>query len=179
VLAALIIATIALICGFYKHGYQTGIGDGCCYAKAGKIEAIRKYYPISVPIPDPLEERCGNCEKRGPRRQKEHSVKELVSDITIIGKTFKVQEMDTGTARELNGRIDYFTNEIAIDNSMAREDRLCTLTHEIVHGVLHAMAMDLKESDVRRLGRGLHAVLKDNPNYLQLYLRASEQEGSI
>ena len=104
-------------------------------------------------------------------------MKELVNDIRIIGKTFKVQEMDMGTARELNGRIDYFTNEIAIDDSMAKEDRLCTLTHEIVHGVLHAMAMELKESDVRRLGRGLHAVLKDNSDYVQLYLSASEQEG--
>jgi hypothetical protein len=56
-----------LIC-VYHIGYKAGLGDGYCYASAGKIEVIRKYYPVPKPTPDPLEERCRYCEKRGPRR---------------------------------------------------------------------------------------------------------------
>jgi len=67
--AVLIIAVIVLICGFHKHGYQTGIGDGLCHTRAGKLEVIRRYYPVPRPAPDPLEDRCRDCnEGRGGKR---------------------------------------------------------------------------------------------------------------
>jgi hypothetical protein len=59
--AVLTIAVIVLMCGFYKHGYQTGIGHGFCYTRAGKLEVIRRHYLVPRPAADPLEDRCRDC----------------------------------------------------------------------------------------------------------------------
>jgi hypothetical protein len=45
VLAALLIATIALICGSYKHGYQTGIGDGYLLRERRQNRGYQKILP--------------------------------------------------------------------------------------------------------------------------------------
>ncbi len=52
-----------------RVAYKIGLGDGYCYGRSGRIDMVRRYYPVPRPAPDPLEDRCRDCNegRRGKR----------------------------------------------------------------------------------------------------------------
>lgn len=62
------------------------------------------------------------------------------------------------------GEIDHVRQTITIEEDLEYDQTVETLLHEIVHGIEYAMSIDLKDSDVFCISRGLYSVLTDPLN---------------
>ena len=72
-------------------------------------------------------------------------------------------------AKQCKGTIDYNYHTIDIDTSIQdRQGQEETLLHELFHGIVNERNLDLTNSNeeiiVEELARGLHQVIRDNPD---------------
>ena len=71
-------------------------------------------------------------------------------------------------SQQLKGVIDYEFHEIKISNTVQdRQGQEQTFLHELVHGIIDERSLNLAESDdetiVDEIAKGLHQVIRDNP----------------
>ncbi|MDU7067133.1 MAG: hypothetical protein E6343_04060 [Clostridium perfringens] len=76
------------------------------------------------------------------------------------------------------GIIDYEFHNIKISNKIHdRQGQECCFLHELMHAVIRERNLDIKNSDeetiVDEIARGLHQVIKDNPN---IFVNYKEEE---
>lgn len=67
---------------------------------------------------------------------------------------------------DVDGEIFYDQGEIVLRSNMeqAQEYIEMVFIHECVHGILYSMGLDQTDEDLTdRLGKGIHAFIKDNP----------------
>ena len=103
-----------------------------------------------------------------------------------IPKNFKVGGMDyevvfedklfTDDGLALLGMCDYYKNQIIIDDKIQNAQRVeQTFFHELAHAILYEQGINLQnmglsyndmENVVDGIGRGLHCLFKDNPNFM-------------
>ena len=83
--------------------------------------------------------------------------------ILIGAVKFAVEEHDF-TREGINylGDFNSLTQKIRLQTGMHEDQRFATLWHEVMHGALDYMGMDLGEEDVVRLGNVIVTLLKDN-----------------
>lgn len=72
----------------------------------------------------------------------------------------------TESRRELNARIDYDANTIHIRSGLPALPRAEGFLHEVVHGIVHDRDIDMDETDVEQMARGLLALFVDNPKVM-------------
>lgn len=86
--------------------------------------------------------------------------------VKICFKDYKVNKID-GTVINDNkvcyGSIEYSEGHINISTLYSDDMQKCTLIHEIIHGIDELFNIDLQESQVEQLAKGLYGVIKDNP----------------
>lgn len=65
----------------------------------------------------------------------------------------------------VDGEIIYSDGTIFIksDESFAADYTECVLIHEIIHAIYHHFGIEQREDDVTKIARGVHMVMKDNP----------------
>ncbi len=85
--------------------------------------------------------------------------------IHVLGQKFSVTEQpdvlhDDGTA--VRGLCITNDQHILIDFNQHPEGRAETLLHESLHALEDALQLELGEDTIRRLSRGLFALLRDN-----------------
>lgn len=71
-------------------------------------------------------------------------------------------------SQQLKGLIDYEFHEIKISNTVQdRQGQEQTFLHELVHGIIDERSLNLAESNdetiVDEIAKGLHQVIRDNP----------------
>ena len=103
----------------------------------------------------------------------------MICRLKIGPVTYRVVEMaDThmigtssdgsGRAVALSGAIAYHDLTISVAQSNAPEMKLVTLWHEAIHGILKAAGQDHSENVVEALSFGLVALIRDNPELVDL-----------
>lgn len=70
--------------------------------------------------------------------------------------------------KQCKGLIDYHYHTINIDNSVIdKQSQEVTFLHEILHGIVDYRNVNLENIDeetiIEELARGLHALIRDNP----------------
>lgn len=67
--------------------------------------------------------------------------------------------------KNIDGNINYGQATINISNGFGESDdyKEHVLIHEVVHGIFNLMSIEKDEELVEKIGKGLHAVIKDNP----------------
>lgn len=60
------------------------------------------------------------------------------------------------------GTISYDNQEIKLDKTYKKDQLLCTLIHEVIHGIDDDLNIGLDETAVELLGKGLYIFLKHN-----------------
>lgn len=92
----------------------------------------------------------------------------IPKSVKIGGMVYKV----TRTARPsqekigVDGEIDYDRCEILLRDGLdqASDYLEMVLIHEILHGVMFHLTLDEQDEDlIRKLGKGVHMLIKDNP----------------
>lgn len=89
----------------------------------------------------------------------------LPDSVKIGPYTYAVQteEKIKGDRNEdLYGHIIYGPQQIKIEGGLSDERTTAIFLHEVVHGIDEYMGIGLSEKQVRRLGAGLAAFLRDN-----------------
>ena len=90
----------------------------------------------------------------------------LPKSIRIVGHTYTVQvEPSEHFNSQYMGQINHQELTIRVGTHIPPEQQRETLLHEVIHGVDVAMRLNLSEEDTSRLSRGLHAALRDNPDF--------------
>ena len=74
----------------------------------------------------------------------------------------QLNNLDDGSVL-LYGQIHYNKEVIELQKTYTHNQKLCTLIHEIIHGVDDMNDIGLKENQVIKLAKGLYQVIKDNP----------------
>lgn len=73
--------------------------------------------------------------------------------------------------KQCYGSIEYASHEIIIDKTLGdHAHQICTLLHEVLHGIVHDRMIDFKadeEDVIDALARGLYQVLADNPDLMK------------
>ena len=88
-----------------------------------------------------------------------------LKEIDILGKIHSVKYFDFEDAVQTTnhtGSINHHKQTIQIDTNAHKQYQSEVLLHEIIHGVSHALNLNLGEDDVYRLGTGLYQVLSSN-----------------
>ena len=81
-------------------------------------------------------------------------------------KVVEVERLLSDSGSHLSGQIDYMACKISIDPEMSEQKLPVTLWHEIVHGILGAVCIDLgvdEERIVSTLSSAIVQVIRDNP----------------
>lgn len=60
------------------------------------------------------------------------------------------------------GTISYDKQEIKLDKTCKKDQSLCTLIHEVIHGIDADLNIELDEKAVELLGKGFYQFLKHN-----------------
>lgn len=89
--------------------------------------------------------------------------------IRIIGKDFELVEREScdKLSPKFAGLIDHNDQTITIKGGLTRCDRFEVILHEIIHAISEATEADLSEKQTRILGRGLFAVMRENPEMIK------------
>jgi endonuclease V-like protein UPF0215 family len=82
--------------------------------------------------------------------------------------------------KDIDGNINYSECIINVSNGFNESDdyKEYVLTHEIVHGIFNLMAIEKNEELVEKIGKGLYAVIKDNPGIFD-FKEASNETKNI
>lgn len=99
--------------------------------------------------------------------------KGLPKTLRIIGKLYKLLIVEKVDEEESYGEHDYATQEIRSQQDQGFEPARDTVLHEALHGVDEQMDIGLKERQVRKLGTGILALMRDNPSFVR-WLMAKE-----
>ena len=90
--------------------------------------------------------------------------------IKIGYKTYQVickDRLYTEKPEELYGQIDHDKKIIELSAHYDIDQRICTLLHEVIHGVDNDRSLKLGEHQITQLAIGLYQVVKDNPEFLK------------
>lgn len=77
----------------------------------------------------------------------------IPSEVNIMGLTYTITEVDnkyhvsTESTDECNGCIVFSNQEIRLYSGLSKEKKQMTLLHEIVHGCLSAMSLELEDEE--------------------------------
>lgn len=63
-----------------------------------------------------------------------------------------------------HGTIEFYTGKINILAENSLDMQKCTLIHEILHGIDNVVEAELTEDQIRLMGKGVYAFIKDNPS---------------
>ncbi|MHC1681382.1 MAG: hypothetical protein AB6733_00215 [Clostridiaceae bacterium] len=80
-------------------------------------------------------------------------------------KTFNVNIVDGHVIDNTTvcyGNIEYDSGNINISTLHSDDQQKCTFIHECIHGIDDVMEIKLEEEQVRKLAKGIYALLKDN-----------------
>ena len=83
-------------------------------------------------------------------------------NVYILGKTFKIKEVDRVLDSANAGHVRYDKQSIVVARDQHVEQMQDTLLHEIVHVVDNLMETEMTERQVACLATGLLAVMKEN-----------------
>lgn len=94
---------------------------------------------------------------------------EDIEQIRIIGKTFKLNLVDTliHDGELQHGICDVTNCFISISGSQCQEQKKDTVIHECAHAIADAMGVDVPEHHILVLSTGLYAWMKANPELIQ------------
>lgn len=91
----------------------------------------------------------------------------IASEVKIGYKNYKVNMVD-GDVVDNNsvcyGNIKFDEGNINISKLYSKDQQECTLIHECLHGIDDIVEAGLNEEQIRKLGKGLYAFIKDNPD---------------
>ena len=94
--------------------------------------------------------------------------------IKIISKRFNIKYVPEGTEGlpiEDKGQCDSLNQQILIEDGLKYDTQKETLAHEVFHAVSDEMSLGLTEEQVDGLGKGVLAVLMDNPSFAKFLLK--------
>jgi len=82
----------------------------------------------------------------------------IIYDVKIVAKPDRCD-------KDVDGNINYSEGVISISNGFgeSKDYKEYILIHEIVHGIFNLMCIEKNEELVEKIGKGLHAFIKDNP----------------
>lgn len=92
---------------------------------------------------------------------------EIPNKVRIGYKTYKVN-MIGGDLVDGNkvcyGTIKFDDGDINISKLYSKDQQQCTFIHECLHGIDDIVEAELSEDQIRKLGKGIYAFIKDNPD---------------
>lgn len=74
----------------------------------------------------------------------------------------------------IDGRINPSLGTIIINPNISPANRVITLWHEVLHGIIEQSGLDHDESLIRTLSHGLVRVIRDNPLLINATIDQSE-----
>lgn len=80
-------------------------------------------------------------------------------------RIYKVNLIDDHVVDEAKvcyGNIEYDKGDINISTLYSEDQQKCTFIHECIHGIDDVMEINLDEAQVRKLAKGIYALIKDN-----------------
>lgn len=89
--------------------------------------------------------------------------------VKIGYKDYNIEQVDNlndGTAI-LYGLVNYDEEKILLNKKYTRNQRECTLIHEVIHAIDDLNEIDLTEEQVVKLGKGMYQFIKDNPHVFE------------
>ena len=91
----------------------------------------------------------------------------------ILGYDYKVILTDAGALTDKSGVLDVGKQEIRIDASLASEQQISTLIHEVIEALSYHLELKLKHPAIMGLEAGLYQCLRDNGVDLSVLLRGN------
>lgn len=93
-----------------------------------------------------------------------------MTPLTVLSNRIKVSRCnakgwDTGS----NGQYTETDNEIKIKTGLTKEVELLTLCHELNHVGESLLGINFNESQIQQLGLLWYSIIKDNPEFLELF----------
>jgi hypothetical protein len=89
----------------------------------------------------------------------------IPKEIKIGYKVYKINSIDGNVvdgAKVCYGNIQYDNGNINISSLYSVDQQKCTFIHECLHGIDDIMETNLEEEQVRKLAKGIYALIKDN-----------------
>jgi len=102
--------------------------------------------------------------------------KKIIKEIKIFGTKYKISEInflekEKGTA--INYGETWVCHEKININKVAKgfDHKLATLLHEIFEVINEKLELELEHSNITRFETAVFAVLKENPEFVKLFLK--------
>jgi hypothetical protein len=129
--------------------------------------------------------RCVDCQALREKAQSllpemsmDAAWKGLKKTLRIIGKRYRLLVVEKVDEEDSYGEHSYAKQEIRLRDEQSFEPARDTLLHEALHGVDEQMSIGLSEKQVRMLGSGVLALMRDNPWFVR-WLMEDEPETTV